>query len=260
MRSSEIQRPHAAITVVMALMGAASVLNVGVAAENEEAADGFVQRVLSQTTQSGIAIRATRHLEAGTVSGKHHGWMDVETTVARSGAFNWQVLGEGGSENTREKVFRALLAAESETWRGGAGDGAALSAANYEFVPESSTSGGNVRIQLRPKRADSRLIDGVLIVSPDGYPLLVQGRLAKPPSFWVKSVTIVKRYARVGGISLPVLIESLADVRMFGRSAFSMRYRYTEVNGRSVVHTSTGAVPGPSAELLALHAQLAPEQ
>ena len=85
--------------------------------------------------------------------------------------------------------------------------------------------------------------------------------MAKSPSFWVKSVTVVKRYTRIGDISVPVSIESLADVKMFGQSTFTMRYRYTEVNGRSVAHTIASARSfEPSREILALYATLRDEQ
>lgn len=182
--------------------------------------------------------------------------MDVETSVTPNGTFTWNVLGEGGSERTREKVFRELLEAESTAWRAGARDAAAISPANYAFVPISQT-----KLQLKPKRADSKLVDGVLTVSADGHPVLLEGRLAKSPSFWVRSVTIVKRYGRVGGVSLPVVIESLADVKMFGKSSFSMRYNYSTINGRTVGHTASSSPAfGPSPQLLALHAQLTESQ
>jgi hypothetical protein len=153
-------------------------------------------------------------------------------------------------------VFKAVLEAEAAAWRDGARDGAALSLDNYEFISLGS-SGGNTRLQLKPRRADSRLVNGTLTVSGDGHPLLLEGRLAKSPSFWVRSVTIVKRYARVGGVSLPVVVESLADVKMFGKSSFAMRYDYSAVNGRVVGHTASAAPAfGPSRQILALHAQL----
>ena len=249
-------RRHTLVTSVAALVGLAGVLNV-FAADLDESADVFIQRVLAQTTRSGIAIRALRHLEAGAVSGKHRGWMDVETVVTSSGTFSWNVLEEGGSERTRDRVFREILKGETEAWRAGAGDAAALSLANYQFMTESSPRAGQTQLRLKPRRADSRLIEGVLTVSGDGHPLVLEGRLVKSPSFWVRSVTVVKRYARVGGVSLPVSIESLADVRMVGQSSFSMRYRYTEVNGHSVAHTaSTAPSFGPSPQIRALHAAL----
>ncbi len=243
------------MTTLAALAGLAGVLNVGVAADAEEA-DWLIQQVVAQTTRSGLAVHAARHLEAGSVSGKHRGWMDVDTSVSPAGVFSWTILGEGGSERTRDKVFRAVLGAEAEAWRAGARDTAALSLANYEFVNEGSAGNGQTRVRLVPRRADSKLVNGTLIVSDDGHPVLLEGRLAKSPSFWVKSVTVVKRYARIGDVSLPVSIESLADVKMIGQSSFSMGYRYTSVNGRSVGHSASVSPKfGPSPEIVALHAQ-----
>lgn len=261
MTSPQTHRQQTVITALAALVGLAGVLNVALAAEGEESSDSLIQHVIAHTTRPALTLRAVRHLEAGTRSGDHRGWMDVETTVHPSGAFAWRVITEGGSERTREKVFRALLEAETQAWQSADRDGGSVSPANYIFTPEGMTPDGQVRIRLTPRRADKRLVNGTLAVSPNGQPLLLEGRLAKSPSFWVKSVTIVKRYARIGGVSVPVSIESLADVKIFGQSTFSMRYRYTEINGRSVAHTIAAAPGfGPSHEILALHATVRDEQ
>jgi hypothetical protein len=258
---SEAARRQMLVTTLSALVGVAGVLNITLTADADEPPDGLIQRLLAQTTRGAIAVRATRHLQAGTISGNHRGWMNVETAVSASGAFSWDVISEGGSERTRDNVFRAVLQAESKAWRAGARDAAALSLANYEFVPVATAGSGLNKLQLKPRRADSRLVAGTLTVTADGHPVLLQGRLAKSPSFWVRSVTIVKRYERVGGVSLPVEIESLADVKLFGKSSFSMRYNYSAVNGRGVGHTASAAPSfGPSAHLLALYTQLNAEQ
>lgn len=231
-----VYQPHqlAAIVTIAILVGFITSLEVKLTAEDEESADSLIQRVIAQTSRSGLAIRATREMRAGTTTGKHLGWMEVETVVNPSGTFTWNVIEEGGSERTRNKVFRELLEAEAQSWRTGARDAAALTLANYEFQPLPPTSTGHVQIRVKPRRADSKLIDGVLTVSPDGYPVSLEGTLAKSPSFWVKSVTVTKRYGRFAGVALPTTIESVAEVKIFGRSRFSMRYRYSEVNGRSI--------------------------
>ena len=100
--------------------------------------------------------------------------------------------------------------------------------------PVHSTVPATCRSASTPRREDPTLIDGILTVSPDGYPLRLEGKLAKSPSFWVKSVTVVKHYSRFSGVALPTSIESLADLKMFGRATFTMRYRYSEVDGRTV--------------------------
>jgi hypothetical protein len=215
-----------------ALVGCVALLDTQLNADTLDE-ESFIERVVAQTTRSGLAIRATRELRAGTVSGKHQGWMRVATTVTPAGAFSWSVLEEGGSNRTRDKVFRELLQNEAATWRDGARDGAALTPDNYEFTPLGPASAGHIQIRLKPRRADSRLVDGTLTVSTDGYPVRLEGKLAKSPSFWVKSVTIIKQYGRFAGVALPTSLESHADLKMFGRSTFTMRYRYSEVNGRT---------------------------
>jgi hypothetical protein len=227
-------------------------LEANLAPEAAERARNIIQRVVANTTPSGVAWRATRELRAGTRNGKHQGWMDVETAMTPSAGFTWTVLVEGGSERTRNKVFRELLQAEAQSIRSGSHD-AALTPANYEFLPMDSSESSQIKIRVKPLRADSRLIDGVLTVSSDGHPLTLEGKLAKSPSFWVKSVTVVNRYERVAGVVLPVAVESIADLKIVGQSMFSMRYRYSEVNGQVVSHVASAApMFGPSPELEAL--------
>ena len=244
----------AAAVVMVAAVGAATMFDARLTAEESADSDGLIQRVLAETTRSGVAVRATRELRAGTLGGKHQGWMLVETSVTPSGAFSWNVINEGGSERTREKVFYELLKTEADAWREGLRGSAAVSLANYQFSSLPSTRPGQVQIRLTPRRADSKLIDGTLTATEDGCPVRLEGKLAKSPSFWVKSVTIVKHYSRIAGVALPTSIEFLADLKMFGRSTFTMRYRYSEVNGKSVSHAVASApFVGPTAEILALH-------
>jgi hypothetical protein len=231
-----------AIVTLIAIAGLASSADVRGAGRDGESS-AFLQRVIAETTRSGFTVRSTRHLRAGTKSGKHQGWMAVDTVQGSGGQFTWTVLTEGGSERTRNKVFRELLQAEAQAWREGSKDAAALTPANYEFLPLPTAPGEPVRIQLKPRREDSRLVDGTLTVSADGLPLKLEGRLAKSPSFWVRNVSIVKHFAQIGGIALPVEIESVADVKFVGPSTFTMRYDYQELNGRNVSQAAAAARP-----------------
>ena len=225
------QRRTALSIHTIAALGCLALI-VEVRADESAVPDGFIQRVVAQTARSGLAIRSIREMRAGTVNGKHQGWMTVETSATPSGGFSWNVVTEGGSNRTREKVFRAVLDTEAAAWRAGARDAAALTPENYAFTRLPSTRPGQVQIRLQPRRVDKNLIDGILTVNPDGYPILLEGMLAKSPSFWVKSVKVVKRYGRFAGVALPTAIESHADLKLFGKSTFTMRYRYQEVNGR----------------------------
>jgi hypothetical protein len=222
---------YATISAVVAIGGFA-LAGTDLRADESMASDGFIQRVVAQTTRSGLAIRAIREMRAGTVSGKHQGWMTVQTSVTPAGTFSWDVVSEGGSNRTREKVFLAVLDTEAAAWRTGGNDSAALTPENYVFTPLPVSRPGQVQIQLKPRRSDQRLINGILTVSSDGYPISLEGVLAKSPSFWVKSVRVVKRYGRFAGVALPTIVESHADLKLVGKSTFTMRYQYLEVNGR----------------------------
>jgi hypothetical protein len=243
-----------AAAALIAAVGLAAAYEIHLDAESEVDVDGLIQRVIAQTTRSGIAIQATREMRAGTVSGKHQAWMTVETTLASSGAFSWQVIEEGGSERTREKVFYEVLKNEAETSRMAGHDSSALTPDNYLFSAVAASRPGQATIRLTPRRSDPKLIDGILTVNADGAPVRLEGRMAKSPSFWVRSVSMVMHYGRFADIALPTSVETLADVRMVGRSSLTMRYRYTVVNGRTVSHAVASApFVGPSAEILALH-------
>jgi hypothetical protein len=70
----------------------------------------------------------------------------------------------------------------------------------------------------------------------DAYADLVrlEGRLAKSPSFWIKNVDIVRTYARIHGVIVPVALESTAQVRFHGDARLRMTYVYMEIDGRPV--------------------------
>jgi hypothetical protein len=221
-----------AISAVVGMAGVA-IATTELRADEPALGDRFLRSVVAQTTRSGLAIRSMRELRAGTVSGKHEAWMTVQTSATPAGTFSWEVVTEGGSNRTREKVLRAVLDTEAASWRAAGHDSAALTPENYRLTRLPATRRpGQVEIQLKPRREDPRLIDGILTVDPDGYPLELEGVLAKRPSFWVKSVRVVKRYGRFAGVALPTSVESHADLKLFGKSTFTMRYRYLEVNGR----------------------------
>jgi hypothetical protein len=59
----------------------------------------------------------------------------------------------------------------------------------------------------------------------------VEGELSRRPSFWTRNVRILREYARIDGVHVPVAMSSTASVLLVGASTFSMTYKYTEING-----------------------------
>ena len=97
-------------------------------------------------------------------------------------------------------------------------------------------------------------MNGYAVLDEDGRLRRIEGQLAKSPSFWVRSVTVCRRYESVSGHTVPVHLESVADVRFVGLAEFSMSLDYEEVDGRPVamqLHAARDRRPSPW--LLALH-------
>jgi len=70
----------------------------------------------------------------------------------------------------------------------------------------------------------------------DGEPVRVQGRLAKSPSWWIKSVDVTRIYDRIDGVVMPVALESKAQVRILGEATLKVTFNYSEIDGRPVTH------------------------
>ena len=160
------------------------------------------------------------------------GWIDACTTLEGADMRYW-IVAQGGSGSVRKRALIAALDGEVKA-RKEPMSRAALDPSNYEFAPEIIED-GVLRVGLTPKRKDTLLIQGAMFLSPDEADLLrLEGRLVKPPSFWTRQVTVVRRYARTSGVRVPVSIESTAKVLIVGASTFAMTYRYLLINGQPV--------------------------
>ena len=156
-----------------------------------ESAQPLVQQFLAQDDPTPASIRARRHLEARTEHFGTSAWMDVVTDADTKG-FSYRVLGEGGSESIRTRVFRALLDTEKKSWGTGGVDGAALTPANYIFDDELIVADGLARLGVQARRKDVLLINGAFFIRPDDGDLIrMEGQLAKNPSLWTRHVQIV---------------------------------------------------------------------
>jgi hypothetical protein len=215
----------AALSLVIAAAPAAR-------ATSPDAADRSFKQFLAKDDGE-LPYRATRRLEAQ--NGSRFGWMDVVTQYAPQTGFRYDVISEGGSEYIREKVLRAVLNAERDAFARGQMYRAALAPENYTFEPNGVDSDGLSRVLISPRRKEPALIQGTIFLTPqDGALVRLQGRLAKSPSFWVKSVEVVRAYRRFNGNVVPIALESKAQLRMLGAASLRMTYRYSEIDGSPV--------------------------
>jgi hypothetical protein len=190
--------------------------------------------------------RAMRRMHALAEKVNHEGWLDALTEFDARG-FRYQIVAERGSESVRNKVLKALLKREQELIANGDFGRGELTPDNYEFG-EETTRDGLKYVLITPKRKDVMLVDGRMVLSPEGELLRVEGILAKNPSFWTTRVNVIRHYARVDGVRVPIQTESIAQVRFVGASKLNMTYEYETINNRGVKTAALSALAGvPSA-------------
>ena len=162
--------------------------------------------------------RATRHLEAA--FGSERGWMDVVTEYSLPADFRYQITANRGSDWVQEKVLRAVLNGERDLIAQGMIGRALLTPENYVFRANGIDDHGLAEIRLAPRRNERLLIAGVMLLnSANGDLVRIQGRLAKSPSFPIKSVYVVRAYERIGGAVVPVSLEAKTTTWLLGSVA-----------------------------------------
>jgi len=209
----------------------AAPLSFQAGAATDPAAAAALERLLTRSATA-RQYSAIRRLEAS--GGGQRAWLDVRTDFRPGTGLRYDVTAEGGSGYIRARVLKSLLDEErSLIARDGAPE-VAISRDNYAFSPERINDEGLAVIGLKPLRRERALIGGRMFVTLEGDLVRVEGRLAKNPSFWVSRATVVRSYRRVNGVTMPIALESRAELRLFGSSTLRMTYRYTLVDDRTV--------------------------
>ena len=196
---------------------------------------GF-ERVLSKSnTVAPPAYRAFRRLEGGlTNNADKSGWIEAWTEYHPDRGFTFEVVREGGSEYVRNKTLRMMLTSEQDLIARGKRLRASLDAKNYVFEDGGVTDGGLQRILMNPIKKSEGLVQGSLLIEPgSGLMTMMQGRLMKSPSFWLRDVDVMWKFAHIGGHAVPIEMTSTGRVRILGRSSFRMVYNYVSIDGRS---------------------------
>jgi hypothetical protein len=229
------------------VLGALAALTAAATAEHATVPREFepvLHRFLTRAAEPLVSYRGTRRLEGRNERFNVSGWMEIATELTADG-FHYRVIDEGGSDLIRKRVFRSMLENEEQVFASGDAARSSFTSINYELTPGDSVEPGLVKLFARPKRKDVTLIDGaVYITNTDADLVRVEGQLAKSPSFWTRRIEVVKQYARVAGLRVPVRIDSTAQIRLAGASTMTMTYDYEMINGINVTSSQAVAVLG----------------
>ena len=191
--------------------------------------------------------RAFRRMHAANEKFNQEGWLECWTDLDEHG-FRYEIVSERGSDYIRERVLKTLLQREQELIAAGSAGRAEISDANYEFTDSAGTpdpSSGERTVFLKPKRKDVLLVNGRMVINESGTELLrVEGRLSKNPSFWTNGVDVVREFARLDGVRVPISTDTVAKLKFAGTSRMDVRYHYETINGRPVSMAARQSVSG----------------
>jgi hypothetical protein len=197
-------------------------------------AQTFERALASSNSNVPPPYRAFRRLEGGLTNSDRRGWVEV-WTEHQSGRMAFEIVREGGSEYVRNKILRKMLASEQRLIADGKRLRASLESKNYQFADGGTTDAGLQRVLLTPAKVSDGIVDGSLLLDPaSGFVTRIEGRLVKSPSFWLRDVDVIWKFAHLGGHLVPIEMTSTGRVRMFGRSSFRMTYDYASIDGRPV--------------------------
>jgi hypothetical protein len=187
--------------------------------------------------------RAYRRMHARSEHFGQEAWLEAWTDMDTRG-FRYDIVSESGSDYIRTKVLKAVLKREQELVADGDCQRSELTPDNYDFEEAAQGNSGERYVTIKPKRKDVLLVEGRMVLSADGRELLrVEGRLSKNPSFWTSLVNVIRHYARVDGVRVPIATESTARVKFAGVSYLDVHYEYETINGRPVSLASRRMLP-----------------
>jgi hypothetical protein len=178
--------------------------------------------------------------------------MLVQVQGDKDGTKHFEVVSEDGWKAAHKHVLHKMLESETETSRPEKRSGARLNAENYEFTligTEPAAARTAYVLEVRPKRSEKYLFEGRIWVDAEDYALArAEGKPAKKPSFWTKSIHFVQVYQKCGAVWFPLSTQSVTEARLFGTTDVSIEYfdyapKMPNSSANSVV--SAKAMPTP---------------
>src|SRR5260370_36101715 len=121
-----------------------------------------------------------------------------------------------------------MLESETETWRAEIRANARLIPDNYDIAlvgTEHVAGRAAYVLEIKPTRNEKSLFQGRIWVDAEDYALArAEGKPAKKPSFWTKSIQFVQIYQKRGPLWFPVSTQTETEARLFGTTDVSIEY------------------------------------
>lgn len=171
--------------------------------------------------------------------------MLVSVKCDSNGAKHFEVVSEEGWKSANNHVIRKMLESETETSQPQIRPTTSLTPENYRFQMlgnDSLDARPTYVIQVDPKRKDKYLFEGRIWVDAMDFAVVrVEGKPAKNPSFWTRSVNFVQQYYKSGTFWFPFSTESVTEARIFGKTEVTISYFDYQPNSSAAPSTSEQA-------------------
>jgi len=194
-------------------------------------ADEVVARMIAHDNKRQAALHGYTAIRRYVLENRNHhkrAEMLVRMTCREDGSKQFEVVSENGWGGARKHVFPRLLEAEAEAAQPDLRERSRIIPENYTFEmlgTEDVRGRPAYVIAIEPKTPNKYLARGRIFVDADEYAIVrVEGKPAKSPSFWVKSVHFVHDYDKSGPFWFPVSDNSVTDVRIFGATEMTIEY------------------------------------
>jgi hypothetical protein len=164
--------------------------------------------------------------------------MLVMMTCLDNGSKQFQTISATGWSVARNHVFPGLLDSESEASQPDVRERSRITPDNYSFVllgKDTINQRAAYMLAIAPKTRNKYLVEGRIWVDADDYAITrIEGKPAKNPSFWIKSVHFVHTYQKNGPFWLPASDRSVSDARILGATELSIEYFDYAPNGATL--------------------------
>jgi hypothetical protein len=167
-----------------------------------------------------LVVSGIFHKSADMVAKMTYHWPDQKDFI---------IISESGPEVMRNRVFKAILAAEKESMTDDNRKQTALTSENYEFSlagVEGTPQPVTYILTAKPRVKNRFLIKGKIWVDAKDFAVTrVECEPAKNPSWWTKKNNITNTYSKVGDFWLPAHTNSLTELHIFGHSELDIVYK-----------------------------------
>jgi hypothetical protein len=145
---------------------------------------------------------------------------EVEVRFDAPAELKFTTKSQEGSGTLAKQVFGRMIDGEKESVQAEARRRSAMTPENYDFrlVDREVMSGRTAyKLAITPRREDTFLIEGYIWVDAEDFAVVrAQGHAVKRPSFWTRSIQLVRTFKKVGPFWLPHRTESTNEVLLFG--------------------------------------------